>query len=302
STGSSFPSPRSRARHGMRSCVLGLAISAGSLICIFLGNASTRRLAFLHFRLHGGHYLQGSKGNKTSQATPETEPELRLALFMTTHWSALHQGFLPCWGFASKHLNLLRQSDLVIYTSKRPKEEQLAQLHFRNITVREHKAAGYQAGAIQALVDGFGSKGFEEKWFEQYDWVIRLNPDVLIMDAEWLQATMQNDSVDAIFQACDKMRIHTDFFAVRVRAVNHTLVDVTRNGNAEMHATLSFGNIKKSGRFVWVRGGEPAGSSCKIMGNRSAAVHNHSLVKFCPDYFRERSEQYWAPWKKKLLR
>jgi hypothetical protein len=94
--------------------------------------------------------------------------------------------------------------------------------------------------------DGFGHKGVEEKWFDEYDWVIRLNPDVLILDDKWLLEIMRNSSIDGIFQDCTVCLLHTDFFAVRPRAVNSILVDKSKNGNAELHATKS--------ALVWICG------------------------------------------------
>ena len=43
---------------------------------------------------------------------------------------------------------------------------------------KQYHNEGWQEGAMRAVKDGFGSLGSREKWFEGYDWVMRLNPDV----------------------------------------------------------------------------------------------------------------------------
>ena len=110
-----------------------------------------------------------------------------------------------------QQLPLLRNADLILYTSGNISTADMEPLRFRNFFVKHAKNPGYQQGAIQAVVDGFGPKGHQEKWFDGYDWVVRLNPDVLILQDEWLHETMLNSSVDGIFGECKGGQIHTDF-------------------------------------------------------------------------------------------
>lgn len=66
---------------------------------------------------------------------------------------------------------------------------------------------------------------FQQGWFLQqqdeeneddyYDWVIRINPDVLIRRSFWLRTVMKNPNIHAILVDCQTKRIHTDFFAIR---------------------------------------------------------------------------------------
>ncbi|CAL1155629.1 unnamed protein product [Cladocopium goreaui] len=70
--------------------------------------------------------------------------------------------------------------------------------------------------------------------------------------------------------------------AIQALAVNSTLVDKSKNGNAELHATKSFENIVRSRRFVWVKGGFPEHYAiCRIQGGRSPVLHHHQLDQFC---------------------
>ena len=169
----------------------------------------------------------------------------------------MHQEFMPCWETARQQLTLVRNADLILYTSGDVGSKDLEQLHFTNLIVKHYEPANYEEGAIQAVVDGFGSKGHQEKWFDRYDWVVRLNPDVLIMDDNWLLETMGNSSVDAIFVDCNGT-MNSDFFVVRPQVIETNLADTctdgsgdTIAGSAEKHLTCVVSTIISSGRYVW---------------------------------------------------
>jgi hypothetical protein len=129
---------------------------------------------------------------------------LRIAVYMTTHQSEQHLQFLEkCWPHATNHLPLLQHADLIYYygrdpnatnTALEPPMRVLKQLQFHNITIRQFENLGYQVGAKQAMVDAF-----EHGWFDGYDWIVRLNPDVLIRNDTWFLEQMVNTSVDALF-------------------------------------------------------------------------------------------------------
>ena len=59
-------------------------------------------------------------------------------------------------------------------------------------------------------------------WFDDYDWLMQVNPDVLICADGWLIQTMLNTSIDMIVHECfpeqingkDNITLHTDFFAI----------------------------------------------------------------------------------------
>ncbi|CAE7338935.1 unnamed protein product [Symbiodinium necroappetens] len=216
----------------------------------------------------------------------KTTAPLRVGIFMTTHWSTLHQQFMPCWETARQQLTLVRNADLILYTSGNIGSKDLEKLGFGNLTIKHYKQAKYEEGAIQATIDAFGSKGQQEKWFDRYDWVVRLNPDVLIMDDNWLLETMGNSSVDAIFVDCVG-QINTDFFAVRPHVIQANLADSCTSGpgdtNAETHFTCVVSTIISSGRYVWVKGAQNIGG-CRVAGAESPVVHEHGFRKCCPDY------------------
>jgi len=93
-------------------------------------------------------------------------------------------------------------------------------LHFKNITIYNYtqmnvtddapfykRKAKKQQGAKQAMIDPF-----KHGWFEAYDWVIRLNPDVLVRREKWIRQTMLNTSIDAMLVYNDAANVyHSDF-------------------------------------------------------------------------------------------
>lgn len=203
------------------------------------------------------------------------------------------RGFFHCWENAIQKFKFLRDADLVLHAPTKLLPDDLAKFqHMRHITVRVSDTVGKkQAGAIKSFKEGFGSKGFHQGWFKHYDWVIRLNPDVLFMDASWILHTMQNASIDGIFQRClPGCRINTDFFAVRPQAVDFARVENSTRPNSELNAAGAFQNILAAGRYTWLPVTQ-RGWACRVTGRKSPVVHNHSLRKFCPDYLGQRSQQ-----------
>ena len=209
------------------------------------------------------------------------------------------RGFFNCWENAIQKFKFLRDAGLILHAPRQLLPDDLAKFQqMRNITVRvsDTKTRGKQAGAIKSFKEAFGSKGFQEGWFKDYDWVIRLNPDVLFMDDSWILDTMQNSSIDGIFERCVGCLINTDFFAVRPKAVDFAIVEKSHGyykgvENAEATAKQAFKNILASGRYAWLEGGIKSEGQCRVRGRKSPVVHNHSLKNFCPDYLGQRRQQ-----------
>ncbi|CAB9524524.1 hypothetical protein SEMRO_1547_G281520.1 [Seminavis robusta] len=111
-------------------------------------------------------------------------------------------GFLQdCWPTAMKRFpSLLSQADLIVYTSSQSSQaDQLfTQLGFPKVMFHRFQERHYspyssllppppqqvpidpkQDGAIRAMVDPFLP---QNNWFQDYDWIFRMNPDVLIRE------------------------------------------------------------------------------------------------------------------------
>jgi hypothetical protein len=225
--------------------------------------------------------------------------DIKLAIYMTTHLSESQLLYLPCWNDAIQRMELFKYADLILYTSSQPTPEQLALLPFRNTTIKLFENKGYQEGAVQAMLDPFMDNA---TWFDEYDWIIRLNPDVLIRHDAWLIETMMNTSIDGIFHDCLNRKtytccttdFHTDFYAFRPSAVNRSLIWTATRRAAEPHMSESFRNIFDSGRFSFVEGGLNAQAGlCRIEGPESPVIHSHDLWTACPYYYNATKEGYY---------
>ena len=151
------------------------------------------------------------------------------------------------------------------------------------LTQEQNEVRKKQNGAIQAMQDPFQE---ENNWFAGYDWVIRMNPDVLIRRDEWLRATMMNETIDAILIDLTPVGVHTDFTVFRPSAVNKTRLLHTRSTNAENHMLGGVEHLVQSGRIAWLpHATQIPRFSGRVVGPQSDVIHHHSLVKYCPDYF-----------------
>jgi hypothetical protein len=230
--------------------------------------------------------------HKIPEATlePEGWSDVKLLVYMTTHLSNQHISFLPCWKDAIQRLTIFKYADLMLYTSTEPTKKQLEFLPFRNTTVKMYTNMGYQSGAVQAMVDPFLESTM---WFDDYDWVIRVNPDVLIRADGWLMHTMLNTSVDIIVHDCTSTNkytthphFHTDFLALRPHAIDRERFVQMDRSHAESHFTNAVRDLYEAGRFAYVHGGKNAiEGNCRIEGIHSPVIHVHSLSQFCPYYY-----------------
>jgi hypothetical protein len=144
---------------------------------------------------------------------------------------------------------------------------------------------GYQEGANLAFVEGLANG-----WFCNYEWVIRLNPDVIVRNDSWLLARMNESDVHGVFvdcydrgcaQKCLSGLIHSDFFAFRPNRVDaHVMKDLVHITNAEDKATAFFRAIVEHGTDRWVPGTHQGGS-CRVRGTASPIIHDHNYVESC---------------------
>jgi len=250
--------------------------------------------------------------NFTINSTNEQQrrrQQQRIAIYMTTHLSAQHIEFLQkCWRAAFQRLPLLQQADLLVYANHdNPNLHKYAHLFydlgFANVKMYPYnKLNQYQKGAIVAMLDPFLAKN---RWFQDYDWIIRLNPDVLIRRDQWLLETMNNPSIDGIFidwsynSATDQKALQTDFYAFRPQAVNVKnlflmyQIQKRRFFHAEPHLYPGFQDIIERGRVAWLPNAERKGDWARVLGTKSDVVHVHDLVQECPNYFNVTDGKYY---------
>jgi hypothetical protein len=239
----------------------------------------------------------------TAVVTLETKAEekkwsdVKLAIYMTTHLPKKHQMYLPCWNDAVQRMEIFKYADLILYTARQPTMSELEMLPFRNVIVKVYNNTSKQGGAIQAMIDPFVDK---VTWFDEYDWVIRLNPDVLIRKDTWLIQTMLDPNMNAIFHDCAdngtaNVKLHTDFYAFRPIAIDRELVLRSNNTNAEYHMTEALWNIYQSKQFAYLEGAaHPRKGMCRIVGVNSPVIHAHGASKACPYYYNATNTEVYS--------
>lgn len=252
---------------------------------------------------------RGPKQPKVKSVPRQDAP--RVAIYMTTHLSEEHVQFLErCWPSAVRRFQLLREADLIFYTSSLPPKSLLESLGFRNVIVREYqqpreefyvpngKRDDRQVGAMQAMLDPYIGG-----WFDDYDWIIRLNPDVLLRDDRFLREAFSDPSVDAVIAVCHYGkgrvitnpqpvaniggRIQTDFTAFRPSILTYqTLLETRAQApNAEKHLTDALASTLRQRRYRLLPGSVKQGFQCRVGGQSSPVVHAHELVEACPNYY-----------------
>ena len=119
-------------------------------------------------------------------------------------------------------------------------------------------------------------------WFKPFDWVVRINPDVLIRNSSFLMDCVNDPAVDAVIIWCSPLRIHTDFFAFRPKALGpDAFVNMTNEHatipriNHEATVTTSFMEIIKSSRYRMVPDLKPSQGHCRVRGEKAPVYHMH---------------------------
>lgn len=254
----------------------------------------------------------------------------RNLLYLTTACSSLHKVYLnKCWPDAVARSPMLKNADVLLYagcgkaTSSREAptdraeapgwqslEADLRAMPNANVSIVYAKNPGYGAGAVQAIIDGifYG-------WFDQYDWVIRVNPDTLIIDDYQLAKRMRNPAKSYVLADCGKglsgMRVyakhmvHTDFFAARSDQLDTTLAGWMTGPvkNAELLATNAFAPGIRAGLATWLLSGNN-GVHCRMssfsgVGRGSGiehwhpARHGHCMMSPATPGLYGREAHYW---------
>jgi hypothetical protein len=232
---------------------------------------------------------------QTETSSGKVHSHNKTLVYITTHLSKVHSLYLQyCWPTLIARSPLLSQADFMFFVTQ-PKG-QTANLTLitsafagRRVSVRVMENPGYQEGAILALTEAV-----DHGWFDNYDWVIRLNPDVLIRNDTFLRERINDVRAHGIFVDCwDKecptgsncvdRQIHTDFFAVRPCALPPPDAFHSSNkGNAEGMATEIFASIVREGADSWVPRTGPHHGWCKVSGESSPVIHTHNFNVMYP--------------------
>lgn len=212
----------------------------------------------------------------TPNQSLSSSDNIKTMIYITTHFSNQHIFYLTeCWPLALEHVPLLRHSDIVIYLNPDENEEDPDKLstamkllkqtfYNQNLHVHIRNNKGYDGGAMSAISDAA-----KEGWFENYDWIFRVNPDVIIRDDSYIQSVMKNDAeATGILINCVSSMFpiaHTDFFGFQPQALSLPNVFLTNIGsNAEKTFTNQIRkDILDKGGARWVDDAKPMSAICR---------------------------------------
>jgi len=204
--------------------------------------------------------------------------EPRVALYLTTHMSPRHVSFLEnCWPSMFEQYPILKTVDLLLYTTRLPSDDMLSRLPFRSVLPHLYFNTGKQGGARQAMIDGH-----EKGWFKPYDWVIRMNPDVLFRgDAtDWLWKKFRDENTRVIVNPI-MARVCSDFYAFRPEVITDSALKASESiHNTELHLTSLLRNVTRANGRVLVKGPGLKGPGART--GSAHVLHHHAAVMNCP--------------------
>lgn len=212
-----------------------------------------------------------SKQNEHILWQGDQEPvDIRILIFFTTFPKAQHLDFLrDCWPGQLSRVKILRRADILVFlggpaTANVVADWSLAVKKLAKNATLHHDPMnpGYQSGAMRAMHQ-FVKNG----WGNDYDWMIRINPDVLIYDGAYLESFFFDRELSAVFASCQHIlvrprsmsewvrpgSVHTDFFAVRPHKIpTNAFADWKTSPNAEDQATRVFWEIISKKECAWL--------------------------------------------------
>lgn len=222
----------------------------------------------------------------------------KLLIFITTVFSKQHQDyFQSCWPQLMKHSKLFPNADIMIFSNnetvigdtvikstrnlfrKNPRldfqfpsrKEFLHPIHQFHNSVNKFQY-GAEMGLRLAVQNG---------WFHPYEWVIRINPDVLIRNSTFIVEKMKDPTVDAILYMCAHDQVHTDFFAIRPKILKQdafrTMVVNPRwqTFDHETSAYKAFNNTLHSNKVEYLPDMEDSQGFCRMRGPKAPVYHWH---------------------------
>lgn len=200
---------------------------------------------------------------------------VRILLYVTTHMSSQHKHRLA-HDWYTPH-PALASADVLFYTPSKNWEE--LQRSFPNasfIAPPPSLAYEYQGGAMVAMTDNRSLHAFK-----QYDWVIRLNPDVTICSFNETYRHMTSE-YDALVGDC-KGRIMTDFTVFRPSALDAAKSNYrcgrhvsSSNAECQMTSRLQRSVTKKRVKILY----KTPDTYCRMRW-RGNVMHVHTMRPTC---------------------
>jgi hypothetical protein len=259
-------------------------------------------------------FVAEDKSAKSPPRRNVVQPGLNSVLYITTHFSDVHLRYLHCcWPILVKKSPLIQKLHIIVAaTNFTPvKQEELDYLEkdlfasnpsYQFLTPSNASHLSHcqpfrldprmnpnreVTGSYKQCLANYGVS-FGWAAVKDFDWMIRLNPDVLLRQSMWLLESMQNTSLDAFLISCGErtQQIHTDFWVVRPSAVvggNEIpflhMSKIRSRLNHERTAFHQFGRILAANRHAWVPGIMPSRGICRARGSKAPVFHDHTSCR-----------------------
>lgn len=203
-------------------------------------------------------------------------------LYLTTSGSSQHLSAMACW-----RVPWVQEYDVHLYSNRKLSSAWSAavqRIPARNRTITvDRNALAHQAGAMHAFV-------MAAPLFARYEWVVRANPDVYVLEHSAFSEWMRDAQVDAIFancnpdiechRACLRAIVHTDFTIFRPQVVSAMTHARMWEGNAEAHMSRLMRPVLASSNVRWLQARGYRDRSCRVRAGvregRPTVIHPQS--------------------------
>jgi len=210
---------------------------------------------------------------------------MRLLLYVTTHLSVLHRSFLSlCWPAMLKQIHVDYNVTFFITADSKKKNWTTVVRWMTSLfpiaSIITSDTQGKQQGAIAAMTHPQAMRPFSS-----FDWVIRLNPDVMIYNPSYI-IDLMTPNRDAVLCNCNQnereIRVMTDFIIFRPHAINiharqSVVAQYTRFNqtiNAEKDFTRMISPTLKSRKYIWLWHSNDTSCRVRLPG---IVYHEHTL-------------------------
>jgi hypothetical protein len=219
--------------------------------------------------ISSAHILIGA-----TNSTPISETELKYLSDLFSH--------NPSYQFRPLPSEEMTKCDRYKNESLRGNNPLKKPVNYKQCLANQGVQAGFQRGWVYNRTLISRSNNHQQSSSVTFDWMIRINPDVLIRKSSWLLETMMSSKVQGIFAVCNTRQLHTDFFAVRPSSLTNPSLLFSKMGikanrlNHERTAYRAFKHLlQDKDKHRLLPDVDPSEGSCRVRGESASVYHVH---------------------------
>jgi hypothetical protein len=220
-----------------------------------------------------------------TNSTPVSETELEYLSDLFSH--------NPSYQFRPLPSDEMTKCDRYKNESVRGNNPLKKPVNYKQCLANQGVQVGFQHGWVyntsRTLISSSGSNAHQHQSSSSvtFDWMIRINPDVLIRKSSWLLETMMSSQVQGIFAICNTRQLHTDFFAVRPSSLLGTNTTSSSllfskmgiKANKLNHERTAYREFKHmlqdNDKHRLLPDVDPSEGSCRVRGESASVYHVH---------------------------